>query len=269
MSSSSMVVPAAPCQNVAVTLASPVPVRVQLCGAIVVEQAGERLESRLPGRQGRLLFAYLVLNRHRQVSRDELVDALWAGQPPAAIDAALNPLISKLRKGIGSAAVEGRTGVRLRLADDAWVDVEVAEDAVHRAESRVAQQQWEPAWAPSLTGLFIAEREFLSGEDAPWIDERRLRMADLRLRALEAYGAATLGTGGTELPAAIRAGRELTRLAPLRESGYQLLMRALAAKGDVAQALGVHADLCRTLRDELGVSPSPATQIVFESLLGR
>jgi SARP family transcriptional regulator, regulator of embCAB operon len=239
-----------------------------LCGALVIEHSGERLDTRLPGRQGRLLFAYLVLNRHRQVSRSELVDAIWADRPPVAAESALNPLISKLRKGLGAAAVEGRTSLRLRLPDNAWVDVEVAEEAVHRAESRVALRQWEPAWAPSLTGLFIAEREFLPGDDAPWIDEVRVRMADIRLRALEAYAEATLGTGGTELPASIRAGRQLTRLAPLRESGYQLLMRALAAKGDVAEALRVHADLSRTLRDELGISPSPTTQAVFESLLG-
>jgi hypothetical protein len=44
-------------------LAAPVPERIQLCGPVVVEGGGERWETRLPGRQGRLLFAYLVLPR--------------------------------------------------------------------------------------------------------------------------------------------------------------------------------------------------------------
>ena len=65
----------------------------------------------------------------------------------------------------------------------------------------------------------------------------------------------------------MRAGRQLVRLVPLRETGYQVLMRALAAEGNVAEALGVHADLCRVLRDELGVSPSTSTQTVYEALL--
>jgi pentatricopeptide repeat protein len=84
---------------------------------------------------------------------------------------------------------------------------------------------------------------------------------------LEAYAAAALGTGGTELPAAVRAGRQLVRLVPLRESGYQVLMRALAGEGNVAEALGVYADLRRVLRDELGISPSPASRAVYEGLL--
>src|SRR5882757_3036610 len=53
--------------------------------------------ARVPGRQGRLLFAYLVLNRHRLTSRDELVEALWPHELPTASEAGLNALISKLR----------------------------------------------------------------------------------------------------------------------------------------------------------------------------
>jgi DNA-binding SARP family transcriptional activator len=35
----------------------------------------------------------------------------------------------------------------------------------------------------------------------------------------------------------------------------------------VAEALGVYADLRRVLRDELGISPSPASRAVYETLL--
>lgn len=64
------------------TLADP-STRVQLCGSLAVEVCGRRAETALPGRQGRLLFAYLAVNRQRSVSRDELADALWAsGRPP-------------------------------------------------------------------------------------------------------------------------------------------------------------------------------------------
>jgi SARP family transcriptional regulator, regulator of embCAB operon len=37
--------------------------RVQLCGSFAVELSGRRIDNMLPGRQGRLLFAYLVLSR--------------------------------------------------------------------------------------------------------------------------------------------------------------------------------------------------------------
>jgi DNA-binding SARP family transcriptional activator len=233
----------------------------------VLERGGERLEGGLPGRQGRLLLAYLVLNRHRLVGREELAEALWGDQQPVACDAALNALISKLRKCLGPEMLEGRTSLRLRVDGECWVDVEVAEAAAHRAESRIVLGDCKRAWGSSLVALFIAERDFLPGEQAPWVDVQREHLAQIRVRALEAYAGAALGTGGTELPAAVRAGRQLVRLVPLRESGYQVLMRALAGEGNVAEALGVYADLRRVLRDELGISPSPASRAVYETLL--
>jgi len=113
----------------------------------------------------------------------------------------------------------------------------------------------------------VAERGFLAGEDAPWIDEIRHQLTETRVRALECYAATELGIGGTELAGAVRAGRQLIRLAPLRESGYRYLMQALAAQDNVAEAIHVYGGLCECLRDQLGVSPSPATRQLYERLL--
>jgi len=250
-----------------VTLASPrPPLRVQICGALAIERDGQRLDGMLPGRQGRLLFTYLVVNRHRRVPRDEVAEALWREPDPAAVDARLNPLLSKLRRVFGAGSVDGRSALRLCLPG-VWVDLEAAAEAIHRAESSVAQQDWARAWGPALTALFVAERGFLPAEEAPWIDETRHQLTVLRLRALECYAAAGLGIGGTELAATVRAGRQLIRLAPLRESGYRYLMQALAAQGNLAEALSVYGQLRECLRDQLGVSPSPATRELHQRLL--
>jgi len=80
---------------------------------------------------------------------------------------------------------------------------------------------------------------------------------------------AALGIGRTETPAAVRAGRELVRLAPLRESGYQVLMQALARQGNVAEASRVYTQLCEVLGNELGMVPSRECRAVYESLLRR
>ena len=248
------------------TLATASALRIQICGALAIERDGQRLDAGLPGRQGRLLFTYLVVNRHRHVSRDELAEAMWREPDPAAVDARLNPLLSKLRRVFGAGTVDGRSTVRLCLPD-AWVDVEAAAEAIHRAESSVAQQDWARAWGPALTALFVAERDLLPGEDAPWIDEARHQLTELRLRALECYAAAGLGLGRTELAGAIRAGQQLTRLAPLRESGYRYLMQALAAQDNLAEALSVYSELSERLREQLGVSPSPATRQLLQRLL--
>jgi DNA-binding SARP family transcriptional activator len=250
------------------TLASRTPTRIQLCGTTIVEAGGERLEGRLPGRQGRILFAFLVLNRDRPSSRSELVEAVWPGETAqAASESGLTPLISKLRRMLGAERIDGHATIRLVLDADTRVDVEDAVRAVHRAESQLALGNFTRAWSPSLASLFVSEREFLAGENNPWVDEQRRFMAGVRARALEAYAAACAGMGGTELPAAVRASRELVRLAPLRESGYQLLMRALRDEGNPAEALTVYAQLRAVLRDELGVSPGPASQAMYDELI--
>ena len=244
------------------------PLRIQICGPLVIERGGRRVEGQLPGRQGRLLFTYLVINRDRQLAREELGEALWPGRRGRTAEAGLNPLLSKLRRALGADAIDGRSLLRLRLPE-AWVDREAAIEAVHRAESAAAQKDWLRSWGPAQVALFVAERGFLRGEDRPWIDEIRDELTDIRLRALECYAAAELGLAGPELAGAVRAARQLVHLAPLRESGYRHLMNALAAQGNSAEALAVYAQLCTTLRTELGISPSPETTAVHVRLLAR
>ena len=67
-------------------------------GRVALEADGLAVQdARLPGRQGRLLFAYLAVERGRPVPRDELAAALWGEAPPATWDKALTVLVSKLR----------------------------------------------------------------------------------------------------------------------------------------------------------------------------
>jgi DNA-binding SARP family transcriptional activator len=57
---------------------------------------------------------------------------------------------------------------------------------------------------------------------------------------------------------AVAAARRTTSLAPFRESGDSLLMRALVAEGNPAEALLVYERWRELLRDELGIAPSLA-----------
>ena len=86
--------------------------RIQLCGRFVVDIDGSRIEDTLPGRRGRVLFAYLVLNRGRALPRDELLMAGWGEDAPAEASNALSVLLSKLRHGLGAGHLRGRSGDR-------------------------------------------------------------------------------------------------------------------------------------------------------------
>jgi pentatricopeptide repeat protein len=241
--------------------------RIQLCGRFAARVAGRRIDGELPGRQGRLLFAYLVANRDRVASRDELAEALWPRGLPSAPDLALSALLSKLRRLLPEGALEGRGTVRLELERHARVDVEAARDGIHRAEALVAARDWYGSTGPTLVAHNISQRRFLPGEEGAWIDELRRELEDIRVRALECTTRRSLGIGGAEVAVAERTARRLIELSPYRESGYALLMEAFAQQGNIAEALRVYESLRGLLREALGAAPSPSVQQIHERLL--
>jgi DNA-binding SARP family transcriptional activator len=249
------------CRNLGAGLAT----RVHLCGRLTAEVDGRQIEVSLPGRQGRLLFAYLVLNRRRSLRRDELFHALWGDDVPAAPQSALSALLSKLRREL---PLEGRSGVRLAFEEDTWIDVEAVGEALHRAEGAVSRRDWGGAWGPARVVQHIASRELLPGEEMPWLDEHRRHLRDAYEHGLELAAQACLEIGGSELATAERTARTLVEVAPYRESGYRWLMRALERGGNRAEALRVYEALRLRLRDDLGSAPSPETQALHRVLLG-
>ncbi len=241
--------------------------RLQLCGRLVVTIEGRRYEHALPARQGRLLFVYLAANRRRPVSRAEVIDAIWPERTPAAPDAALNALLSKLRRVLGRERIPPRGEPTLVLPAGSFVDLEAAGEAIHRAESAVRTRAWPQAWAPARVALHTALRGFLPAEQAPWIDEQRRRLEEIVLRAYECIAVSSLALGGSELDAAKRAATALIERTPYRESGYRYLIEALRQEGNGAEALLVYERLRTLLRTQLGAAPSPATQELHRRLL--
>ena len=250
-------------------MAAPPATRIQLCGRLVVELAGRRVEGALPGAKGRLLFAYLVLNRDRRISRDELLTAVYGDDASPDQHPSLSVLLSKLRSGIGQELLAGRSEIELVLPRQSFVDVEAARDALHRAESHIAAGEWAESWGPAGVAYHVARRPLLQGEDRPWLDEWRRRLEDVMLRGLECFAQARLELGGPTLPQAEDAARQLIELAPFRETGHRILIEALERRGNVAEALLAYDRLRVLLRDELGVAPSPALQSVHRRLLGE
>jgi DNA-binding SARP family transcriptional activator len=243
--------------------------RIQLCGRLVVTLDGQRVEHELPGAMGQLLFGYLVLNRLRPIDRDELLIAVYGEDATPGHHPRLSVLLSKLRRVVGPDLLTGRSQIEVVLSRDAFVDVEAALEALHRAESHAAKSEWAEAWGPSGVAYHVGSRLLLRGHDRPWLDEWRRRLDDVRLRGLECFAAARLGLGGPTLPQAADCARMLIELAPFRETGHVILMEALERSGNVAEALRVYDRLRIMLRDELGIAPSPVVQSVYRRLLSE
>ena len=77
--------------------------------------AGALEEESLPGRLGRRLWVYLVLNRRRPIGRGEIGEALWGEDTPDAADASLNALASRLRTAIRTVAGGRAPSIRRHL----------------------------------------------------------------------------------------------------------------------------------------------------------
>lgn len=242
------------------------PVTIQLRGEVRLEVGGTRMEGRLPGRLGRALLAFLVLNRHRAVTRDELMAALWPAAVPRDPAATLSTLLSGIRRALGAESLHGRSEVRLELPPEAIVDVELAAQALAEARDALPAEPTRAATA-AQTALDIYESPLVPLFDAPWLEEHRRSQEEDRLEALELLAEAGLAMGDAGAVRAQLAARQLVELAPFRESGHALLMRAHSARGNHAEALQCFERVRVLLREELGSTPSPELRALHEQVL--
>lgn len=242
--------------------------RITLCGRLTVAWDGEQLERSLPGRQGRLIFAFLALNRGRSVRREELVEALWGDEGlPSGGESLLAPPLSRLRKALGPGRIEGRAELELALGDNAWIDWEAARGRVERAREHLDGGDSEAAWEAADFAERILSGGLLPGLEAGWIDDHRRTLDDLRLEALELIARSGARLGGPRLARAERAAREAVELSRFRESARAALLEVMESEGNVAEALRAFEEFRLLLRDELGTFPAPELSAIHERLL--
>ena len=247
--------------------------RISLVGRVKIEFDDTVVdEAQLAGRQGRLLFAYLVAEHRRPVPRDELAEALWGETPPVTWEKALGVLASKLRRlladnGVGDPSVlTAAFGCyRLELPAGAWVDVIDAASATDAAERALDTGDLAVARERATAATALLQQPFLPGEDGAWVEAKRRELTGVRERALATLADASVRA--TDAAAAAAAAEQLIALAPLRESGYRRLMEAHAAAGNRAEALEVYERCRKLLADELGAYPSPETEAIYRDLL--
>lgn len=245
--------------------------RIYLTGPLAVERDGALAfdERQLPGRQGRLAFAYLVLNR-LGVPRADLIQVLWGDEPPEEVDVTLAAVLSRLRSlfkksGVDAAIDVQHGSVLLRLPVDVWIDVEACANAIDEAEGAVRRSEWKAAWSHANIVAVIARRPLLPAEEAPWIQSWREKLSALLVRGLQCLSTISEQTGEPAL--AVQYAADIVAIEPYRETAYQNLMRLHVRMGNSAEALRVFAKCRELLRDELGASPSAETEKLHLAIL--
>ena len=251
-------------------------VRIYLTGRVGLEVDGELIvrERDFRGRQERAVFAYLVSERGRPVTRDELAELIWPGAMPPAWQTGLSAIVSRLRSlfarkelaALSASISRGFGQYRLFLPADTWVDVEAAAHAIDAAEGALRADDPKSAFGPAVVAATIAQRPFLSGDDGEWASLQRSKLQRQRVRALECLAKVWLANGEPAL--ALEASADALALDPFRESSHQLLMRAHASAGNPAEAVKAYHHLRELLIDELGTDPSTETEALYLELLG-
>ena len=239
----------------------------------MVSDAGSFDESDLPGAQGRLAFASLVLETSPK-AREELADRVWAGEPlPDSWNAALNSLISKIRRLLGQLGLDGKEvllqtagSYQLVLPAGSWVDVEDATRRLDRAEGARRHGRMPDAVSEATVAAGIFRRPFLPGVTGHWAESIRDRHRDALYRSYEVLAEGWCHNRDPGLAATVA--QRAIELNPFRESAYRLLMQAESARGDRAAAILAYRRCCEMLSDELGTVPSPETEAVNQEIHG-
>ncbi|MDQ6648802.1 MAG: winged helix-turn-helix domain-containing protein [Actinomycetota bacterium] len=236
----------------------------QLLGALEALRDGRPVP--LPQGKPRVVLAALLIARGQPVSVERLIDSLWAEQPTASAQNALQVYVSSLRKSLDPGALRtGQGGYSLLVADD---DLDSARFERQAAAGRRQLAEGEPG--PAVETLKAALQMWRGPALA---DFSAYRFAEIEASRLEA---ARLGTVTGRIEAELALGRhkqlvgELDNLVsshPLDEGLRSLAMLALYRSGRQADALRLYAEGQRLLGDELGLDPGPGLQSLHAQLL--
>ncbi|WP_370932261.1 BTAD domain-containing putative transcriptional regulator [Amycolatopsis sp. cg13] len=232
-----------------------VPLRVTLLGAVQVSRGDAVLP--VSGARLQALTARLALAGGRPVEPSVLVDAIWAEDPPADPAHALQALVSRLRRTLGSADVVAQVAGGYRLA------VEPADVDVLRFEHLIVAGR-----DHSRAGERLAAADVLGEAVALWGDRTEpaavaavsvaaaTRLATLAVEAVADLADVELSLGRVETAAARLTG--LLAEHPVHERAAALLMDALAAQGRQADALARYEQIREALAETLGTDPGTA-----------
>lgn len=249
------------------------PLRISVAGLMEITVDDVSVDMDRLGRIGRLFWVYLVCERQRPVAKDELAEALWGENDlPRSWEQMLRGNASKLRTILATAGMDPAVALssafgayQVRLPPDAVVDVEKAQSDVEQAIASLSSGNAKDAYQAAAAAVAVASRGFMPGWSGVWVDRRAAELRELHLRALDLLAQAALTSG--QWVDAVGAAEEAVALEPFRESAHQILMAAHRGAGNPAEGLRAYERCRRVLAEELGVSPSAATERIYISLL--
>jgi DNA-binding SARP family transcriptional activator/CheY-like chemotaxis protein len=247
--------------------------RIILLGRIAIERDGEAGPvAGLTGRRAETVFAYLAVEHRRSVSRDELATVLWPESLPDTWNAALRGVLSDVRRFLERSGLDPATtllteqgSLRLRLPDDAALDIDQAQTALRHGRELLAAGQPAAAANAALRAADAAALPFLAFLDEEWASDVRTGLDRLLLDALQLQTSALRQAGNPS--AAIAAADRLVRADPYSEAAHRLRITVLGEAGDRVGAQKAYERCTSLLASELGMAPSRETDDALRAAL--
>jgi DNA-binding SARP family transcriptional activator len=238
-------------------------VKVHTLGEFRVEVDGEPLTfSRKTPKKPFALLKAIIAFGGKNVPEQKLIDALWSDEDGDAAREAFAVSLHRLRRLlVHPDVVQLSDGLISLDSGKCWVDAWALE---HRISSRerptdtIDLEEADPVWQ-LYHGHFLTE-----DMEAPWALSMRERLRGQFLRFVSRTGRQHEDAGKLDIAASLyQKGIEADDLA---EELYQGLMRSLNGLGRRAEAMAVFRRLRQTLSVTLGISPSPPTERLFQTI---
>ncbi len=217
----------------------------------------------LGSRKSRLALHLLALAEGQVVSSDVLIDALWAGLPPARPHDQLAVLMSRLRSVLGRDRIRHRDSGYLLHCD--WLDATELAVLTDEAERRRGAGNMVGAAAAGRVALSLVRGTGPVPVPGDWGQQRGADLERLISRARRVAATALLEAG--DWVTAADAATAALEHDPYEEAALRVLLRAYVMGGRVGAALAAYASATERLADELGTDPSPETAALHTAIL--
>ncbi len=246
-------------------------IEVQLLGRFDARSSGQPLKDLHSGK-AQELFSYLILHRDRPHLRESLAGILWEDDTSASPRKTLRQTLWQLQSALSSAAPhlerlveqQGPDWIGLSPQVEMHVDVEALESAFRRVEKVPGHRMPMKEARAAKEALELYRGDLLEGVRHPWCRLERQRFRELYFRLLEKMMNHSLATG--DYDAGIEFGVRVLRGDPARERTHRRLMRIYYLQGNRTLALRQYQQCLESLRNELDVKPSRATQRLYEHI---
>lgn len=220
-------------------------------------------EHDLGSRKARTLLKVLVLARGSPVSVDALADVLWADHLPARPADQVGVLVSRLRGVLGADRLL-RSDAGYSLVAD-WLDIDEAAALAARAGKALAEGRVGAARAAAAAALDLVRGPLLPEEEGEWVLAERAAADAVLARARTVAIDAAVAAGDPGEAAALA--EAALAHDPYDEVALRALMQAHLSMGRPASALAAYARVRERLAEDLGVSPTAATEALHAAAL--